>query len=122
MRIFGILVLFFGIGAFLETQAQENPFDRAHIEQSGRMFTVKIIPGKKQTQVFILGKEAARLKFEDYHVEARLLIGKDEKEIGLKQKNDYYVTELPIQGDLLKIKIEQKKPKVNEEIEIKLKP
>lgn len=111
-------------GGFSKVWAQVavNPLDPSHISESGRMFMVKIVPGKKETSLFVLGKKSAMLKFDRLKVEATLFVGNEEKTINLIRKKDHFVTSTPLVGDHLDLKLQSDENQGNEELRIKLKP
>lgn len=116
-----ILIL---LGLVFQSLAQEpvDPKDVSHLKQAGQMFTVKIVPGAKESTFYVLGKEAAKIKIDNLKIEATLFEGKMEKKIALEKKSDYFVTKTSLKGDSINLKIQDEKPNKIEEIKIKLKP
>lgn len=117
-----IIVLLLGLVFQVLAQEPVDPKDVSHLKQAGQMFTVKIIPGAKESTVYVLGKEAAKIKIDKLKVEATLFEGKLEKKISLERKNDFFVVKSPLKGDSLNLKIQDEAPQKMEEIKIKLKP
>lgn len=103
--------------------AQEpvDPKDVSHLKQAGQMFVVQIVPGTKSSTVFVLGKEAAKIKIDNLKVEATLFEGKIGKKISLQKKDDHFVTSSSLKGDAINLKIQDENPGQTEEIKIKLK-
>ncbi len=124
LRIFGLTFLLALSSRVPQAWAQVvvNPQDPSHISESGQMFMVKIIPGKKETSFFILGKKSATLKFDQLRVQATLFVGNEEKVLNLVRKQDHFVTSTPLVGDHLDLKLQSDENKGNEELRIKLKP
>lgn len=124
MKLLKVIIgLFFLIKlAFSWAQDSIDPKDVSYLKQTGQMFTVKIIPGDKESKFFILGKEAIKIKLDKLKIEASLVSGKLEKKISLRQQEDYFVTSVPLKGDQLNLKIQEEAPGKMDEIKIKLKP
>lgn len=119
MKIISLLILFSWLAM---AQEPVDPKDVSHLKQAGQMFTVKIVPGAKESTVYILGKEAAKIKIDKLKIEATLFEGKLERKILLERKSDFFVTKSPLKGDSLNLKIQDEAPQKVEEIKIKLKP
>ena len=102
----------------------ENQFDPnnpAHLKETGKLFVVKIIPGKRETSLWIVGREAAAIQFNKLRVEAVLYVGKTEKRIELYKKDDHYTTQSILTGDELRLKLQGEKPEQLEQLRIQLK-
>lgn len=100
----------------------QNPWDPnapEHLEQTGKLVTVKIVPGAKETSFFFAGKKIRTLK--KYDVNASMTVNGKEEKVDLIRKNGHYVTSTPLQGEELHLKFIGEEPKGNEEFNIPLK-
>lgn len=118
-----LVALFFSLSS-IQARGQEaiDPNDPSHISQSGQMFMVKIVPGAKETSLYVLGKKTALLKFDKLKVQASLFVGNEEKIIALIRKKGHFVTQTPLVGDELNLKLQSDENHGKEELRIKLKP
>mgnify|MGYP003348097754 CR=1 FL=1 len=99
--------------------AQTVPFKEW--EQKGNLFDIKIIPGKKQTKLYLVGKETATLEFKKLSVVGKIKVGNNEKTIEFRRDKDYFTTSDEIKGDSLQIHAEDKASKKQEKFEFDLK-
>ena len=53
------------VSLHVSAQNEFDPKNQCHIQESGQMFTVQIIPGEKLSKIYILGKESAKIKIDD---------------------------------------------------------
>lgn len=59
----------------------------------GQFFTVKIVPGDKQTKFFVMGKKAAQLNFSKVHLEASYFLNGTETKITFTKSSDHFAAE-----------------------------
>jgi hypothetical protein len=90
-------------------------------EQQGQLFTLKVIPSKKETRIYIVGNEAAKVSVNNYTVHALVMMGRHRQEINFKQQKDYFATKEKIKGEQLHVKLQNKESKEIEEFKIELK-
>ena len=102
-------------------QNQFDPHNPEHLKEAGKLFVVQVVPGKKETSFWIAGKQAAAIEFNKLRIEAVLYIGKQQKRIELFKRNDHFVTNAPLSGDELRLKLQGEKPEQLEQIRIQLK-
>jgi hypothetical protein len=74
-------------------------------QQQGELISVRLVPGAKQSQLFVVGKETAKIKFEDSTVSATLFFGDQTKEILFKRNKDHYVTTEKLDKGELKLNL-----------------
>lgn len=104
-------------------QNSMDPNHESHISESGKLFTIKIVPGSKESSFYIVGKEFAKIKIDALNVTASLIVNGKEKSIRLNKQSDKFTTEEKLTGEYLKLEIEKKQnPKEKETLQIKLKP
>lgn len=89
-------------------------------EQHGQLLTIKLIPSKKETRIYLVGKEAASISVDKYTVHAQVLMGRHRQDITFKKENDYFATDEKIKGDMLQLKFEENESKKTEEFKFKL--
>jgi hypothetical protein len=82
-------------------------------QHHGDLVSIRIVPGDKETRLYLVGKEAASLKLSEVGIVGTLHLGDSEKAISFKQTQGYFFTETPLSGQLnLEIKLpDQKKEK-----------
>jgi hypothetical protein len=108
-------IVFFFINAFAGPDLSSPPIDvHPSLSQSGQLFTIKIIPGKKQTQFFIVGNKAAEISFENLELEGRLILPGQFQPLKLEKSKDHFVIYEMVTGKIdLKVKSFKKKAKTN---------
>ena len=97
------------------------PFDlKKEYQYSGDLVQIKIIPGDKETKLFVVGKETARLKFDKLDVHATLIIGNNEKTITFSRQKDHFSTTDTLSSGDLNLKLHLLDSKKSEQLKIKL--
>ncbi|MCX7978547.1 MAG: hypothetical protein N2578_06040 [Bdellovibrionaceae bacterium] len=82
-----------------------DPTHPSHLEASGKVFTVRLVPGDKKAVLYVLGKNAASIEVSKLRVEARLQTPSGEKIIEFQPQKGYFQTQQPIIGDHLDLKM-----------------
>ncbi len=120
MKLFILIFIcaFSGNNSFAQDPRQFE--DPNHIKETGRLFEVKIFPGAKETKIFVAGKKAAQINISKLNIVATLNIGKEEKRLVIKRKDNYFVTSDLSGGEQIHLKLDSKEPKESEELKIKL--
>lgn len=91
--------------------------------QTGQLFSIKIIPGAKQTKFYVVGTEAASIDLKNMTVEALLLAQGQKRKIQLKKVDDHYVTTDKVEGQVqLKIRAGSESKEESFKVDIKAKP
>lgn len=119
-----ILSLIFIVLFSQTTLAQTQPWDPQnpeHLKETGKLFTVQIVPGKKQASLYIVGNKAAEVKFNKLKIEATLFAGGKEHKLELKRNKDHFVSKSPLLGEELELNVQGENPEQVEKLRIKLK-
>lgn len=91
-----------------------------HVEQSGKVFQIRLIPGAKRTELFVLGKKKGQVNWKDVGVQADFAApGTDPRLIEFKREEDRFIYEGPLNNGSLHLKV--KHPKQAEDFTLKLK-
>jgi len=120
MKQLGFFFVSFLLSLNIFAQDPRQPEDPYHIKESGRLFEVKIFPGAKETKIYVAGKKAAQININKLNIEATLNLGKEEKRLVIKRKDDYFVTSDLSGGEQIRLKLDSSEPKKSEEMKIKL--
>lgn len=73
--------------------------------QKGELFTIKLVPKAKETRLYLVGSEVAKVKFSKISITGTIKVGENEQQVTFYRKKDYFQTPTPIKGDLdLKLK------------------
>lgn len=118
-----------GLFISLVTEAQKDPSDPhwtadspAHFEQSGKMFTVRLVPGEKQTELFILGKKKSSIRWNRFTLKADLQNeGAPSKPIEFKLEKDRFVYPGPLNQGELHLDLREHPEAPAEKLRLKLK-
>lgn len=93
----------------------------AHLEQSGKMFQVRLIPGEKKTELFVIGRKRGEVSWKDIGVDAEFESKTGKQPVEFKRAADRYVYEGgPLGEGALHLKVRQPKNK-SENFILKLK-
>ncbi len=84
-----------------------------HIKETGQMFIVRVIPGKKQTEFFITGKKVLNVDLSNLRVQGNYLSGSDKKFFKLTNDKDRFVTNEDITGKSIQLEIKTPAEKVD---------
>ena len=98
-----------------------DPMNPEHLKETGKLFTVQIIPGKKQATFYVVGTKKAEIKFNKLSVEATLFTNGEEHKIELFRKKDYFESQSPLIGEAIELKVQDENPAHMERLRIKLK-
>lgn len=93
------------------------------ITQSGKLFSVKMVPGDSVTSFFVVGKKAVDIKVDNLQVEATYFEGLDEKKarkLVLKRQADHFLYEGVINPGKVRLDIKSMNPTQSEKIEMKM--
>ncbi len=90
-------------------------------EQHGNLFDLKIIPGSKETRLYLVGKEAASVKFEKLSIVGKIKVGNNEKLIEFRKDKDYFTTKDILHGQTLHLKAKDDESQKSEEFQVDLK-
>ncbi|NUM59644.1 MAG: hypothetical protein HUU56_13475 [Bdellovibrionaceae bacterium] len=110
------------VALHVSAQNEFDPKNQNHLQESGQMFTVQIIPGEKVSKIYVLGKESAKIKIEDLKIEASVFVGQNEKKLTLERKKDFFSIHSPLKGDKIYLKLKDKNLDKIDEFKIKLVP
>ena len=119
------LALILGLGAGHFANATEH-FGMPAMDQrqeeviQGNLFSVKIIPGAKQTSFYVVGKEAAKLKIDDLKVQLILDPEGSAQSFQLERKQDAFIFNKKLVQDS-RLEIQDANGKI-EQLKIKAKP
>ena len=108
------------------SQAQEPKTidinDPTHLVRQGKIFTIRMVPGDKTTTFFIAGNKAADIKFDRLSVKATAYgPGGKSRELNLLRKeNAFETTGLLRDTERVEFQIQQPKPDLKENLEIKM--
>jgi len=129
LKILSLFVLFAAAGlitqilkaqpAPLGLPAQSVPFKE--FSQQGNLFSIKIIPAGKETHLYLVGNDAASVKFEKLSVVGRIKIGENEKVIQFHKDKDYFTTDEIVHGHTLHLKAKDEETQNSEEFHVDLK-
>ena len=82
----------------------------------GGLFTVKMIPGKRETRLVVVGKDVAKLDINKLDVTGTLKFGKNEKVIKFVRKKDYFSTNEKLNKGDLNLKLMNKRDNKSDEV------
>lgn len=88
-------------------------------QERGALVSIKLIPADKITKLFIVGNEAASVKFDKINITGKIRVGDNEKIIKFNREKDYFTTTDQLAGDL-DLQLELKDKKKKEKFKIKL--
>jgi hypothetical protein len=95
------LILAFQLGFTEEQMAIGIPDRPQEYTSKGGLFSVKLIPGAKETRLVVVGKDVAKLDINKLDVTGTLKLGKNEKVIKFRRQKDYFSTNENLnKGDL----------------------
>lgn len=84
-------------------------------QEHGSLISIRLVPADKVTKLFIVGKEAASLKFDKLNITGKIRVGNNEKVILFNREKDYFTTTDQLSGDLdlqLEMKDKEKERKL----------
>lgn len=120
-----MIIGFFFQGSSLWAQSENmvDINDPTHLVRQGKIFTVRIVPGDKQTSFYIVGNKVADIQFNQLSVDATILgpNGTTQK-LELFKKKDHFVHNGKLDTDTkIEMKIQQPKANKTEKLELRLK-
>lgn len=97
---------------------------RAHMNKNGQLFDVRVVPKDKQTMFYIVGKRAARLKWDKLQVEATLFPGNNQpaRKLSLKPGKDAFIHEGSLEPGEISVDVKGEKPEDKENFRFQMKP
>ena len=116
------LILFSFTTAWAQTSQIEARRDQ--LTQTGKLFTVKVVPGAGLTSFYVVGKKAVDIKSDKLQLEATFFQGLDDQKgqkVILKRYEDHFRYEGPLQPDRIQLQIQGEQPQHVDKLEIKLK-
>ena len=123
-------LIFFGVtnvvkaqNATPQVEADRLTQESRQIMQSGKLFSVKMVPGDSVTSFFVGGKKAADLKVDNLQVEVTYFEGLDEKnarKLVLKRQADHFLYEGVMKPGKVQLDIKSMNPTQSEKIEMKM--
>lgn len=110
MKLIFISIMVLGFSGWLHAEAPFGmpPVDlRAGEFVDGALFSVKLVPGAKETSFYIVGKQAAKIKLDNLKIQLIVDPEGARKVFSLSRQNDAYVfgdkipknSQLEIQGE-----------------------
>ena len=108
MKLFFALFMLFGIFAFAEGNLALPPVDLRPGEfVDGALFSVRVVPGARETSFYVVGKQTAKVKLDK--LKLQLIVDPEgaRKTFTLQRKNEAYIfsqkilkdAQLEIQGE-----------------------
>ena len=98
--------------------AQDTHFPE--FEQHGNLFDLKIIPAQDETRLYLVGKEAASVKFENLSIVGKIKVGDTDKIIEFHKDKNYFSTKEVIHGHKVQIKAKDESNQKSEDFQIDL--
>lgn len=121
-----LLIFSFLISVSLFSWAQDP--SRPQLEQmsQGKLLNLKLVPGAKKAQLFLIGKEAANLKIGSdgaMVLKVTAFSKEGETELGFEPKDDsYWISSLPEWKHEYQLKVKTKVKDREEEFHFKMAP
>ncbi len=115
-----ILAMALGSTVF-SLRAQTVDFDVKYPRMNeGQMFTIKLVPSAKTTRIYVIGKQAAKIKMTDVGLKISLVQDDKSTPIETSVDGDHFVLTLPTDQMASKthLKLNVKYKDKNEEIEV----
>lgn len=111
--------------AFRVAQAQDfgRPADPMnHLQQTGRLVEVKIVPKDKKTMIYVVGKKTAQLKWDRLNMEATLYLPNNvSRKLTLKKDKDAFIHEGLLSEGELSLDLKEITPGESETLKFQLK-
>lgn len=116
-------LIFYGFSIWAQSESRIDINDPTHLVQQGKIFTVRIVPGDKQTSFYIVGNKVADIKFNQLSVDATILgPNGSTRKLELFKSKDHFVHNGKIDTDAkIEMKIQQPKAHKTEKLELRLK-
>ena len=89
-------------------------------QQHGNLFDIRVVPAGKEVRLYLVGKEAASVKFEKLSIVGKIKAGKTEKLIEFHKGKDYFTTTDEVRGQTLHVKAKNEDSQNTEEFQIDL--
>lgn len=122
-KYFSVIILgfiFFSFNNLCYSQDPSSSTDPFHLEQTGKLVTIKISGGKnKKTEIFLIGNKALDFNYKTFKVRAYSLSNPG-KELQLKQHENLFTLEDPINEQKIKLEVEEPKNKQKDSFEFQL--
>jgi len=100
MRLIKYLFLFFSASAFADPHIGLPPVDlRAGQVVEGNLFSVKIVPGSKETTFFVVGKESAKFNMDKMQLQLTLDPNGNKKTFALKRRKEAFVFDQKLESE-----------------------
>ncbi len=121
MRIICALLFFYSLSVLAESRIGLPPVDlRPGQVVEGNLFSVKIVPGSKETTFFVVGKEAAQIKLDKMQLQLTVDPDGTKKIFSLKRRKDAFVLDQKLESDS-QLEIRSHDGKI-EQLRLKAKP
>ena len=131
MRLLSVFLALFVSAVVGFTASAQNPKGDAppelhrkgfqQLEQSGKLFTVRLQPKDKELRLFVVGNEAARIDLEEFTVHAKWIRGEKESKLKVEPVGEYFrLHQAPEGPGNLEITLKPKKEKEHKAESFKL--
>lgn len=94
-----------------------------HVEQAGKMFQVKLVPGEKRTELYLFGKKKGNAQLKNARVKADFTTsGNAPRPVEFKREDDRFIYEgKPLRTGDLHLYLQEDEKAPSEDIILKLK-